>query len=150
MTIPALTNLIAYIVVHGSYTAPGQACSPEIINQWHINRNFDMAGYHLFIDRDGAIIPGRPLWAMGAHCPAVNDRSWGICLFGGKAEGKAGWECNYTTAQFIALESLIFKLLEDDRVADDIEIGGHRDYDMARECPGFNVKWWWRNREVLM
>lgn len=59
-------------------------------------------GYHFVIERDGRVFTGRPLAAVGSHCPGFNDDSVGICLAGGH-EGRD----DFTDAQRDSLLPLL-------------------------------------------
>ncbi len=54
-----------------------------IIEDWHVNgMGWEGIGYHFVIQKDGSIYRGRPELYHGAHTPAVNAKSIGICLTG--------------------------------------------------------------------
>ena len=73
------------IIVHCTATRPSQACTVELIDQWHRERGFDCIGYHYVIYRDGSVHEGRALSKVGAHCTGQNSDSIGISYCGGVA-----------------------------------------------------------------
>ena len=75
------TDLIAL------HHAAAKECSPEEINQWHLNNGWCGIGYHFIIRKDGKIYRGRPENVVGAHATNFNSTSIGICFEG---------DCRYT------------------------------------------------------
>ena len=79
------------------------------IKKWHVDDNgWDDIGYHYIIKRGGLVEVGRPEGFQGAHAPAANSKSIGICLVGGMADD-GGAENNFTMEQFLSLKDLIKK-----------------------------------------
>ena len=129
------------IVVHCAATKPSMDIGYKEIRKWHVEDNgWDAVGYHYIIRRDGTQEVGRPEAFQGAHAPAVNSKSIGICLVGGMAED-GGAENNFTLEQFLTLKDLIKKLkMTNPNI---VEIIGHGDIqDNKPNCPGFNLKEW--------
>jgi N-acetyl-anhydromuramyl-L-alanine amidase AmpD len=109
------------------------------IERWHNGRGFNGIGYHYVIRRNGAIEPGRPLSAIGAHVRDYNSRSVGICLVGG-VDSENQPENNFTDAQFETLQ-IIVELLG--VIYPTALILGHRDFrDVDKACPSFDVREW--------
>ena len=106
------------------------------IRDWHTGKGWRDIGYHLVINRDGAIEQGRPLEDVGAHARGYNRDSIGICLVGGvDAKGKPA--NNFTDAQWTALA---FALAGCKAVYPSIKkIRGHNEV-AAKACPSFNVQ----------
>ena len=129
------------IVVHCAATRPSMDIGFKEIRKWHVEDNgWDAVGYLYFIRRDGTQEVGRPEAFHGAHAPAVNSKSIGVCLVGGMAEDE-GPENNFTLEQFLTLKDLIKKLkMTNPNI---VEIIGHCDIqDNKPNCPGFNLKEW--------
>ena len=129
------------IVVHCAATKPSMDIGFKEIRKWHVEDNgWDAVGYHYIIRRDGTQEVGRPEAFQGAHAPAVNSKSIGVCLVGGMAED-GGAENNFTLEQFLTLKDLIKKLkMTNPNI---VEIVGHCDIqDNKPNCPGFNLKEW--------
>jgi hypothetical protein len=128
------------IIIHMSYTPPSMDIGVAEIDQWHRQRGFDRIGYHKVIRRDGTVEDGRPLEVPGAHTLGENADSIGICLVGGKHRSRDTHDCNFTSAQWRALDRACRDLLLE---FGDLDISGHRDW-AARGCPGFDAKEWSR------
>ncbi len=73
------SNKPTIIVVHH---ALHDNCTIQDVHKWHLNNGWAGCGYHYFVSRAGKIYRGRPENAVGAHEPAVNWKSIGICLEG--------------------------------------------------------------------
>ena len=131
---------INQIIIHCSYTKPGQYVTASTIRHWHVEeRGWSDIGYHYVITRDGELEQGRPIEKAGAHAKGHNSNSIGVCLVGGmKANGTP--DCNYTRAQWDKLGSVVGMLQTVYSVGTVI---GHRDLDSGKECPCFNVGAWW-------
>ena len=129
------------IVVHCAATKPSMDIGRTEIRKWHVEDNgWDDVGYHYIIKRDGTKEVGRAEAFQGAHAPAANSKSIGVCLVGGMAED-GGAENNFTMEQFLTLKDLIKKLkMTNPNI---VEIVGHCDIqDNKPNCPGFNLKEW--------
>ena len=135
------------IVVHCAATKPSMDIGASEIKKWHVDDNgWDDIGYHYIIKRGGLVEVGRPEAFQGAHAPAVNSKSIGICLVGGMSEdGDA--ENNFTIEQFLSLKDLIKRLLMTNSNIQ--EIVGHYDIqDNKPNCPGFNLKEWLHKEDI--
>lgn len=75
----ASRNSTEYIVLHH---AAAENCTVGDVHSWHLSNGWAGIGYHFFVDRNGGIFKGRDLERTGAHCPAVNGCSVGICFEG--------------------------------------------------------------------
>ena len=129
------------IIIHMSYTTPSTDIGAPEIRQWHVGGNgWSDIGYHKVIRRDGTVEDGRPIEKSGAHTLGENADSIGICLVGGKHKSRDIHDCNFTSAQWRALDRLCRDLLLE---FGDLDISGHRDW-AARGCPGFDAKEWSR------
>lgn len=134
------------IIIHAAYTPPGQDIGVAEIRRWHVEGNgWSDIGYHYVIRRNGVVEEGRPLEQAGAHVAGHNHDSIGICLVGGELAGAGPQtpDCNYTAAQWAALEALVGYFAK--RFPDAV-IRGHRDYDSSKACPCFDVEAWWAQR----
>lgn len=69
-----------HIVLHHSGTTSGTIQS---FHDYHINHNkWAGIGYHFVVYKNGEVWRGRPENTQGAHAPAVNSVSIGICFVG--------------------------------------------------------------------
>lgn len=139
-----------FIAVHCSATDPlwhGEVTT-EDIRQWHLHRGWTDIGYHFVVERDGVIMPGRPLSEVGAHIRGFNACSVGICLVGGtevSSSGKHYPKANFTRAQMESLYSLLLALRE---AYPNAVVQGHRDFEGVRKaCPSFDVRSWIRSSD---
>jgi N-acetyl-anhydromuramyl-L-alanine amidase AmpD len=132
------------IVQHYSATfAESQDIGVEEIARWHRARGFDTIGYHYVVRLDGTIETGRPIEKFGAHAPAVNKHSIGICYVGGlrKATGKDRGMDTRNRQQRQAIYDLYRQLLT--RFPSINRIVGHMDVGRT-QCPGYDVDADWR------
>lgn len=128
---------IKRIIVHCSYTPPSMDIGADEIRTWHVRDNgWRDIGYHFVIRRNGLVETGRPESEVGAHAKGHNHDSLGICLVGGKAQGKDEADANFTCSQYIALRSTALYL---QARYGPLSILGHRDVAPDRACPGFDV-----------
>lgn len=137
---------IKRIIIHCSASEYGDAA---LIDGWHKGRGWRGIGYHFVIlngrrrtqvgfdhDADGLIEVGRPLEEVGAHCKGENADSIGICMIGIH---------HFTLAQFESLTSLICgahpeHIPPEIASAIDVEaIHGHREFNLGKSCPNFEV-----------
>ena len=126
------------IVIHGAWTKPSMDVDAEWIYNIHVNENgWDDIGYHYIIKRDGTTEPGRPEGMAGAHCPATNGSSVGVCLIGGMSEDGED-ENNYTEEQWSSLHNLVVKLQAKYNIHTDA-ISGHYEKDSRKTCPSFDM-----------
>jgi len=133
---------VKYIVVHRTESAFGDA---ELINIWHVERGFDMIGYHYLIgnsfpkaqdwtqhmpqfENDGRIEVGRAVGSRGAHAKGYNSVSIGIALVGMR---------DFTSKQFASLAFIINKLK---KAYPDAEVVGHCELDSKKKaCPSIDM-----------
>ena len=127
------------LIVHCAYTPPSMDIGVDEIRKWHLNRGWDDVGYHFVIRRDGTIETGRSMNKPGAHAKGHNLNSIGVCLVGGMSEDSQQSECNYTKAQWRALEELCDAMIEVHSIG---SIIGHNQVSQ-KPCPCFNVAEWW-------
>ena len=138
---------ITHIVLHCSATENGAEVRFEDIDRWHREKGWQSCGYHFVIEVDGAVRPGRPLEAVGAHVVGNNARSIGICMVGTD---------RFALEQWTMLRSLVEWLQRRFRAA---VLVGHRDFspdldgdgiiepwEFFKLCPGFSVAEWRANR----
>ena len=130
-----------FIVIHCAATRPSLDVDAAMIDKWHKAKGWQGIGYQWVIKRDGTIEEGRERDAQGAHVSGYNAVSLGICMAGGVSEkdGKTP-ECNYSKAQWVALESLVERMV---RCYSSAVVQGHRDFpDVAKACPCFDAIPW--------
>ena len=133
------------IIVHCTATQPhfmeGAKFRAKVdeVRRWHLGRGWSDIGYHFLIDRDGSVLPGRPIERTGAHVKGHNTGTIGIALFGGHGSSENDYfEDNFTPAQDFALRQLLHKLQAEYGIK---KVTGHNQY-AAKACPGFNVPRW--------
>lgn len=138
-----MSRAINRIIIHYSntpetwYAARSLAEKHAEIDRWHREERGWSGGfgYHRLIDRDGAVMQGRPFERAGAHAVGHNADSIGICYIGNSRP---------TQAQFVTLERECSDLQARYGIPDSGVIG-HRDVG-ATLCPGFDVPEWWALR----
>lgn len=134
------------IVVHCSATRrdwmaeAGLAAKKAEIRRWHMEDNgWSDIGYHWIIDRDGAMLAGRPERVIGAHVAGHNSGTIGICLIGGHGSAETdAFADHFTPAQDRQLRQLILGISMRTRIT---RVSGHNEW-AAKACPGFNVPQW--------
>lgn len=127
------------IIIHCADTPPGMDIGVKEIAEWHRRRGYLEIGYHYVIRRDGTIQTGRALDEIGAHALGHNKDSIGICLAGGRGQGKEA-ENNFTAEQFIQLKRLLAALRN--AYPGINKIIGHNEVNPDKACPSFNVQEW--------
>jgi N-acetylmuramoyl-L-alanine amidase len=138
---------ITHIVVHCSAEPHGRKTRAKDIDRWHRQRGWLRIGYHFVIPTDGQVEPGRPIEQAGAHVSGHNRTTIGICLVGGLDPKTSRPSPAFAPVQFTALEGLVRDLLRDHPGA---EVLGHRDFPgVAKDCPCFDVRSWWREQQSL-
>lgn len=130
---------VKYIVVHCSDTRPGQPCDAAIINQWHVERGFQMIGYHYVVMPDGSWQNGRPPYVRGSHVGKPKDFnpvSIGVCYVGGRDQN--GICADTRTEKQKDTLRLLMKILK--KMFPSAKIVGHRDLNHGKACPCFDAK----------
>tara|TARA_B100000123_G_scaffold262349_1_gene230341 strand:- start:465 stop:896 length:432 start_codon:yes stop_codon:yes gene_type:complete len=127
-----------FIVVHSSQTTPEQDITARDIEEMHRKDGLLTIGYHKVIKRDGTIEDGRDIDLAGIHVEAKGDvsnaNSISICLIGGLSiTGEP--DCNFTLAQFRALNELLVEL---QAYYGNVLVIGHRDVSDT-SCPNFEI-----------
>ena len=123
---PSDRSCTKYIVLH---PAAAEKCTVEDVHRWHRDGNgWFGIGYHFFVAKDGKIYRGRPVNSVGAHAPARNGNSIGVCF-----EGDYMREKTMPQAQIEAGAMLIAWLRKQYRTIEKVE--AHRDVT-ATDCPG--------------
>lgn len=138
---------VSEIIVHCTATRPewwaGKSLGQKVaeIRRWHVSeRGWKDIGYHFLIDRDGKVMPGRPLEREGAHVMGHNSGTIGIALFGGHGSASTDrFADHFTPEQDSALRAVIAGLQQ--RFPAIRTVSGHNDY-AAKACPGFAVASW--------
>ena len=120
-------NDIRYIVVHHSEVSSRHTVKD--IHRWHLNKGWAGIGYHFFIDKDGVIHSGRPVWAIGAHTFGYNKNSISICMEGNFNKQQAEGKQIESAALLIALLGILY---------DGAAIVRHSDLTKTKNCPGKN------------
>jgi len=136
------------IIIHATATRPewwankGIAAKVDEVRRWHVrDRGWRDIGYHFLIDRNGAVMGGRPLDQVGAHVQGKNTGTIGIALFGGHGSAETDdFADHFTEAQDKALRKLIADLRKEYPAIR--KVSGHNEY-AAKACPGFQVSQWY-------
>lgn len=148
---------IRLIVLHCSASRVTERYTFEQVRYDHMHKDppWTDIGYHYYIELDGAIHKGRPLWRIGAHVRGHNGNSVGICYEGGL--NAAGIPADTRTElQRAAILDCIKEVLEllraDGQDTSSIRILGHRDLspdlngdgtiqasERIKECPCFDA-----------
>lgn len=142
------------IILHCSATRPdwfhGKTTAEKVaeIRRWHMeDRGWKDIGYHYLIDRDGALVTGRPLDQTGAHVIGNNVGTIGVCLIGGHGSSVTDeFSDNFTPEQERALRSLLDDL---QKQFGKVPVTGHNQY-AAKACPGFEAPKWFEGPSVIL
>lgn len=127
---------IQKVIIHCADTPPEMDVGVAEIRRWHVEGNgWDDIGYHYVIRRSGLVETGRDESIPGAHVAGHNTGSIGICMVGGKGG------CNFTSAQWGALDFLVSDALERHSLTTD-DVYGHREFDAGKDCPTFSAGAW--------
>ena len=144
---------IELLVIHCSDSDFGDA---SLIKRWHLARGWKDIEYNLLIlngrrevygsstKDDGVIEIGRGLDfdsvitpdEVGAHALGYNSNSIGVCLIGKRT---------FTDKQMDSLLTVV-KLWRS--IIPDIIVCGHRDLDLRKTCPNFDVSGWLKSHEI--
>jgi hypothetical protein len=134
---------VEFIVVHHSAGGSGNV---DIFRKEHLALNWADVGYHFVITNgrggpDGEIQPGRDANYQGAHCPALNSKSLGVCLVGNFQPGaklRSGQSIPLdkpTEKQLQSLIRILAAICRVEKLDPLTAIVGHREYT-ATDCPG--------------
>lgn len=127
---------ITLIIVHCSANKARSTLRKKDIDHLHHSWGWKGCGYHFVIPTDGTVEKGRPVEETGVHCKNHNRHSIGVCYIGGLANNGKTPEDTRTPKQRIALRSLLEEL---HRQYPKALIVGHRDLDVLKACPCFDV-----------
>ena len=123
------------IILHCTATREGQNWTVEGIHKMDLNNGWSGIGYNFVIDLDGNVHEGRPLNAVGAHCPPYNSSSVGVVYVGG-VDSTLKPKDTRTSAQKEALYELVYWLKN---VYPDAQIHCHNEY-ANKACPSFKIE----------
>lgn len=115
------------IILHHSASS---VASAEDIHRWHLNNDWEGAGYHFLVRKDGKIYRMRPEEKIGAHAYMNNYNSIGICF-----EGNFEVE-EMSNIQVQSGKELVAYLKNKYGIN---TVQGHRDVN-STSCPGRNFK----------
>ncbi len=136
----SFTNNPVVILIHH---ALHYKCTVQDVHSWHLSNGWEGFGYHYFISRDGKAYKGRPENAVGAHEPAVNKNSIGICLEGCYQDyvvnGVIFTQKIVPQVQLDTLE-LLTKDIQSRRSIPVTQVKRHSDYS-HKLCPGNYFPW---------
>ncbi|XP_069499108.1 peptidoglycan recognition protein 1-like [Ambystoma mexicanum] len=131
----AMATPVANVVIHHS---AGPACSNRAhctrvvkgIQNYHINsQKWCDIGYSFIVGEDGSVFEGRGWNNVGAHAPAMNSRSIGICVLGTFTSRIP------SSAALNAVQSLIRCGVSRGYIRSNYALKGHRNVS-ATACPG--------------
>lgn len=139
------------VIIHCSATPNGRPYTIRHLDAWHAARRFrrdekalknwqpqyPYVGYHEVIHVDGTVISGRGWPEIGAHAAGFNTTSIGICMIGQDA---------FTLDQWGSLHGIVRQLTARFEIE---RIIGHRDVNMEKQCPGFDVAEWLKEMSAL-
>ena len=115
------------IILHHSASS---VASAEDIHRWHLNNDWEGAGYHFLVRKDGKIYRMRPEEKIGAHAYMNNYNSIGICF-----EGNFEVE-EMSDIQVQSGKELVAYLKNKYEIN---TVQGHRDVN-STSCPGKNFR----------
>ena len=115
------------IILHHSASS---VASAEDIHRWHLNNDWEGAGYHFLVRKDGSVYRLRPEDKIGAHAYMNNYNSIGICF-----EGNFEVE-EMSDVQVQSGKELVAYLKNKYHIN---KVQGHRDVN-STSCPGKNFK----------
>lgn len=140
----------ARIIIHCSSTAADVDYTEQQLERDHNARGIrSPMGYHSYIRKDGRVIAGRKLGAIGAHAQGYNGvENIGICYEGGLKAGGKTWRDAADTRTKEQKAALLIKIREGLNYLRaqgfkpaEIEIIGHGQLPgVAKECPSFDAK----------
>lgn len=128
---------IQRLFVHCSATKPGMDIGAAEMRRWHLGQGWRDIGYHKVIRRDGTVEDGRPEEQVGSHAKGHNADSLAVCMVGGIGE-KGQPECNYTLAQWQALDAVLTGWLARHPGA---TIHSHNEVEPGKACPVFAARY---------
>lgn len=140
-------RVISKLVFHHFGDAPPPGTNVRTIRYMHMNRKrdpFKDIGYHGIIMPDGDFQIGRDIDKMGAHTGGHNRGSIGIMFVAGLEEGAS--MTRPTRAQLDTARDIIN---EQKAYYPGLGLYGHKDLKPT-QCPGFNVRHWYRTDEVVL
>lgn len=135
----ALGGTRRHVLIHHSASPHLEAIAPvdtEIaavrgIERYHaVNNGWAGIGYNWLVAPSGRVYEGRGWNRVGAHCPGMNTRSYGVCIL-------MNAERFPPTVQAIGgVRELIRAGISGGYVHIAYRVAGHRDHDKGTECPG--------------
>ena len=127
-------ELVKYIILHSSKTAPGTSIGAVEIDRMHRSRRYLKIGYHYVVRREGTVEVGRSTMEPGCHTRGYNGCSIGVCLVGGRDLLKKPQD-NFTQPQKDSLKTLLAQLAEQ---FPDAKVVKHSDLDHSVQCPSLD------------
>lgn len=130
------------VVIHHSYrpalTASASAsieiAAVRAIERYHVSDNgWDGIGYNFLVAPSGRVYEGRGWKYKGAHAGPVNGSSIGVCLL------IDGTVTEPSDAAVQTVRALLAEGLEQEEIAANYIVSGHRDHMAGRTCPGDKV-----------
>ncbi|CAH0549100.1 unnamed protein product [Brassicogethes aeneus] len=124
-----------YIVIHhsaGPECRTDSTCKSTVksIQDYHISsKGFKDIGYNFLVGDDGNVYEGRGWGIHGAHVPAYNARSIGICFLGNFQRSSP------SEKQLETVQNLVSCGVELGKISPQYKLIGHRQ-GKSTECPG--------------
>lgn len=125
------------IILHCSATPEGKNFTVDDIHKWHLQRGFNMIGYHFVIYNDGSINQGRNFDSIGAHCTNHNNDSIGICYIGGLSKDGKTAKDTRNDLQKQSLYKLVEYLLDEYNLSIN-DVYCHNQF-ANKACPSFKI-----------
>lgn len=95
-----------YVILHHSEVVTRHTVND--VHQWHLNKGWAGIAYHYFVNKEGEIFEGRPVWAVGAHAYGHNPESVGICFEGDFNKEQMNKKQEDAAVMLVALLSLSY------------------------------------------
>lgn len=127
MTFKAPKRLVNRVFIHCSASDNPDHDDVKVIREWHLKRQFDDVGYHLFVRKDGTVQTGRNLEKTPAAQQGNNTGTIAICLGGLNL---------FTTEQFDSLRDLCEQIHAELPLA---TFHGHCEVS-SKTCPNFDYQ----------
>jgi len=164
-----MSRTVDLIVIHCSATPDGVSlfeghagapdfCTPiEVIDRWHVRREFRRAlhwrkllnerlaavGYHFAVYTNGAIATGRHTDEIGAHVYGFNRSSIGICVIGTDRFTAEAWASLKQLVELLKLKYPTARVLGHRDLSPDVDGDGLVErWEWLKTCPGFDVAAW--------
>lgn len=114
-----------YIILH--HTGKIKHQTVEDVHREDLKAGKAGIGFHYYIDKNGDVYEGRPLYAEGAHSYGHNYESIGVCFEGDFNKEEMSERQMNGSIMLLSLLSLAYE---------DAFLGMHREFNKGTQCPG--------------